>query len=81
MTQSSAKLLVVSVLSVMGLLKVADTVALMATLLVMGVVLAGEVHVTVGKLPKLAVPKIGDCPPPQPTKYATDASVKTRYVV
>jgi hypothetical protein len=52
----------------MGLLKVADTAVLMATLLAMGVVLAGEVHVTVGKLPSAVVPKMGDWPPPQPTK-------------
>jgi hypothetical protein len=69
LTQSNAKLLVVSVLSVMGLLKVADTTELMAMLLAMGEVLAGDVHVTVGKLPRLAEPKMGDwLPPPQPTK-------------
>jgi hypothetical protein len=31
-------------------------------------VFAGDVHVTVGKLPSEGVPKTGDWPPPQPTK-------------
>jgi hypothetical protein len=67
-TQSKPKLLVVKVLSFIGLLKAAETIALIATLLAMGVVFAGDVHVTVGKLPSEGVPKTGDWPPPQPTK-------------
>jgi hypothetical protein len=70
--QASVKLVGVKLAAAIGLLKVTNTLALVATPVVMGVLVAGEVAVTVGVDPIPGVPRIGSrLPPPQAAMEAT----------
>jgi hypothetical protein len=58
----------ITVDAVIGWLNVALTSVLVATPVTAGVLAAGDVDKTVGRVPTLGAPRIGSMPPPQPAR-------------
>ena len=73
--QASVKLALVIVDASIASLKVAETRALLATPVTMGVLATGDVAVTVGTRPAPGVPRMGSRPPPPQPATSVASSI------